>query len=65
MDEKVTMEALRAMAMNSTREFHVGDSAGIYSAQASAYRAQNLLGCKFTTVAKHELGVITITKSER
>ncbi len=65
MEEKVTMEALRQMAMNSTKEFRVGSSSGIYSGQATAYRAQRLLGCRFTTEANHDLGVIAITKSEQ
>lgn len=59
------MEALRQMEMNSTKEFRVGDSAAIYSGQATAYRAQRLLGCRFSTTANHELGVIAVTKSEK
>ena len=65
MNEKVTTEVLRDMEIGETRVFHVGDSASIYSAQALAYRAQNLFGCKFVTEADHKNSVITISKTER
>lgn len=62
MDSKPTMEVFREMEFGESRRFQLDNSAEIYSAQAIAYRASNMLDCKFRCAADHVEKTLTITK---
>ena len=59
------MEIFKSMEMGESKTFHLESSAEIYSGQANAYRAANLLDCKFTCNADHSNNTLTITKNKK
>ena len=63
--DKVTSDDLRQMEIGETRTFVLPDAGAIYSARATAFRIQNLLGCKFRTSADFNDNRLTITKTAR
>lgn len=60
--EKVTMSAIRDIAPGATVVFLLPDSRKIYSAQALVYRAQRVLGQRFSCSADHEERILKITR---
>lgn len=62
---KVTSEALRGMDIGQTVTFDLPDASAIESGKATAYRLQNILGCKFSAVSDYANKRLSITKKPR
>lgn len=65
--DKVTSDALRAMAVGKTVAFRLPTnehylSRAVNSGKAIAYRLQRELCCKFSTVADYDNATLIITK---
>lgn len=62
---KVTCEALRGMDIGQTVTFDLPDASAIESGKATAYRLQNILGCKFSAVSDYSNNRLSITKNPK
>lgn len=62
--EKVTRDALRAMAIGETRTFQLPDAQACDNGKSVAYQLQNQLHCKFSAQTDYVSNQLTITKSE-
>lgn len=60
--DKVTTEALRAMAMGETKVFHLPDSDAIDSGKALAYRIIHSERCRFKASSDYTEMTLTLTK---
>ena len=60
--EKVTRDALRAMAVGETRTFELPDAQACDNGKSTAYQMQNILRCRFTVSTDYVNNRLTITK---
>lgn len=61
--EKVTRDALRAMAVGETRTFELPDAQACDNGKSTAYQMQNLLRCRFSVSTDYVNNRLTITKN--
>ena len=61
--EKVTRDALRAMAVGETRTFELPDAQACDNGKSTAYQMQNLLRCRFSVSTDYVNNRLSITKN--
>lgn len=61
--ERVTRDALRAMAIGETRTFDLPNAQACDNGKSVAYQLQNQLHCKFSVSTDYVNNRLTITKS--
>jgi hypothetical protein len=61
--ERVTRDALRAMAVGETRTFELPDAQACDNGKSTAYQMQNLLRCRFSVSTDYVNNRLTITKN--
>ena len=61
--DKVTRDALRAMAIGETRSFDLPNAQACDNGKSVAYQMQNLLRCRFSVSTDYVNNRLTITKS--
>jgi len=61
--DRVTRDALRAMAIGETRSFDLPNAQACDNGKSVAYQMQNLLRCRFSVSTDYVNYRLTITKS--
>lgn len=61
--DRVTRDALRAMAIGETRSFELPNAQACDNGKSVAYQMQNLLRCRFSVSTDYVSNRLTITKS--
>lgn len=61
--DRVTRDALRAMAIGETRSFDLPNAQACDNGKSVAYQMQNLLRCRFSVSTDYVSNRLTITKS--
>lgn len=63
--ERITTDALRAMALGQTRTFELPDAAAIEAGKTLAYREARVSGCRFQAESDYAACRLTLKKLPR